>query len=96
MSSRDFVPTFIARFRAHPTFLAQRERYEFDAVAVVETSKTVDFVTARDYALSNKICGRVRPQSNMLDDIVRWFFELEEDAILFTLKFGAGLPRRMS
>lgn len=86
---------FAARLRQHPLFRAQRGRFDFDAAIVVETEGTVDFRRARDYALSDQMCGRVRPQSNMFDDTVRWFFEVEEDAILFTLKFGMMLPRRI-
>lgn len=86
---------FIERFKELPEIRAIAQKFEFQPTMVLVTYGDLDFVTARDYALSDQMCGRVRPQANMFDDIVRWFFEFEEDAILFTLKFGTRLPRRL-
>lgn len=97
MSSKD--PRFqklMEGFRNYPTIRAMRERFDFQANMVITTLGTVDFVTARNFVLSDHMCGRVRPEANKRDDIVHWFFELYEDAVLFTLKFGTSLPRELS
>ena len=72
-----------------------RERFEFEASAFLMTGAEVHLPTARAFALSDQMCGRVRPHANKRDDEVHWFFELEEDAVLFALKFATRLPRRM-
>lgn len=94
-SKNDLARLLIERFKQSPIMLTIKHRFDFDAVMVIETHGNVDYVAARDFTRSDEMCGRVRPQPNMRDDIVQWFFELEEDAILFTLKFGSGLPRRL-
>ena len=88
---RDLIEV-IARL---PVIQALRQRYEFSAKMVVVTHGTIDFVTARGYVLSDQMCGRVRPEANKRDDSVRWFYELEQDSILFAIKFGTSLPRRL-
>lgn len=87
---------FIERFEEIPVIRAIRERFNFQATMVVVTHGNVDYVAARDYVRSEQMCGRVRPQPNMRDDIVHWFFELEEDAVLFCLKFTNTLPKRIT
>ncbi len=96
MSSDKERLRFIRLIRKQLWYRAMRQRYDFPAAMVVETHGIEDYATARDYALSDQMCGRVRTQANMRNDIVKWFFEFEEDAILFTLKFGTSLPRQLS
>ena len=74
---------------------AIRWRFEFDACMMLVTRGEVHYRTARAYALSTNMRGRVRPEANKRDDVVRWFFEFEDDAILFSLKFATSLPRQL-
>ena len=83
---RDMIET-------NPFFRRTRERFDFEAVSTVETSDPAAYLTAKDYALSDQMQGRVRFRANMRDDRVLWSFEFEEDAILFCMRFAASLPK---
>ncbi len=85
--------SIIDRFEDLPIIQDLRNRYEFDAAAVIETNGEVNFVLARDYSFSSQMRGRVRPQANKWNDTVRWFFECPHDGVLFALKFGTPLPQ---
>ena len=95
-SANDARSNFIKRFLQTPSIVAMRERFEFEAVLMLETGGEIHYPTARAYALSDEMRGRVRPQANKRDDLVRWFFEFEDDAVLFALKFARCLPRPIS
>ena len=90
------VRQLVERFEQQPVVLALRARFDFPAAMVVETDGTVDYLEAKEFVFSkSEMSGRVRPQTNFRDDIVLWFFEDENDAILFALKFASSLPRRL-
>jgi hypothetical protein len=94
--SRDFhARDFLANVAQRPIIQAIRERFNFEAAMLVKTNGSVDYIAARDYARSDQMSGRVRPQPNKRDDLVLWFFENDEDAILFAFKFATSLPARL-
>lgn len=85
--------SFIERFEQNPIIQDIRNRYEFNASVVIETDEEFDVYSARDYAFSSEMKGRVRPEANKQNGLVRWFFERPEDGILFALRFATKLPR---
>lgn len=87
------TPSIIERFESLPIIQDLRNRYDFEACVVVETDEEFDIHSAREYAFSSELEGRVRPEANKLNSRVRWFFEYRGDGILFALKFGTELPR---
>lgn len=83
------------RFERLPIIQELRSRYDFEACVVIETDEGFDVLSAREYAFSSELKGRVRPEANKRNGRVRWFFEHREDGILFAFKFETELPRAM-
>ena len=88
--------SIIQRFEQNPDIQALRSRYDFEACVVIETNEMRDFYSARNYAFSSAMKGRVRPERKTANELVSWFFEYPDDGILFALKFGTPLPRKVS
>lgn len=84
---------FIKEFRENPFIRAMRERDNFVTAVTVELIDWERVEEASHFAISGAMAGKTRRRCRVSDDLAWWDFENEEDAVLFTMKFGGEMVR---